>query len=103
MTIEEFQDLHGAQFGQVLRLPSFNAALVFLSLQVCESIKLLNDDQIRENAPIILADLRGRLRHEHELVSLPIPQEQPNQNLQEEYVDQVKEHFEQFEKNHPKL
>lgn len=101
MTLEEFQDLHGAQFGQVLKLPSFNAALVFLSLQVCEGIKLLTDDQIRDNAVIVLSDLRGRLRHEFELLSLPVPQQAPTEQLTEEYVDPAKEAFEQFQKNHP--
>lgn len=101
MTLEEFQDLHGAQFGQVLKLPSFNAALVFLSLQVCEEIKQKTDTEIRDNAVIILADLRGRLRHEFELLSLPVPQQAPMEQLVEEPVDPIQEHFEQFQKNHP--
>ena len=100
MTLEEFQDRHGTQFGQILKLPAFNEALVFLSLKVCEEVKMLNDSEIRDNAVIILSDLRGRLRHEFELLSLPVPQEAPKENLVEEYVDQVAENFDQFNQRH---
>ncbi len=100
MTREDFQQEHGRQLAQVLSLPSFNAALILLGLEVMDGICKLDDDQIRNNSAIILADIRGRLRHEKSMLSLPILTETTPTILQEEYVNAEEEAFEQFNRNH---
>ena len=104
MTREDYQQLHGQQMAQILRLPAFTQGLVLLSLEITTGITNLGDEQIKENAMLILADYRGRLRNSMNLLTLPVPEETtPVENLTEVYPDRVDEAFEQFTKSHPKL
>lgn len=102
MTRDEFQQEHGAQYGQILRLDAFTNALILLSLEITQEILRLDDNDIRNNSPILLADYRGRLKHEHALLTLPIPPEPPPAPITEEYPDRVQEAFEQFNQIHKK-
>lgn len=94
MTLEEFQQEHGAEWSKIVNSCSFTQGMIFLSLEATAYIKNLSDEQIKNDAPIILADLRGRMRHEAELFALPIITSDAPPDLQEEYTDPVKENFE---------
>lgn len=75
--------------------------MFLLSLEITEGIARLDDSQIKDNAAIILADIRGRLRHEKAMLTLPvITTDEMATPLAEEYVDQAAEAFEQFKRNH---
>lgn len=97
MTREDFQKDHGKQWAQIVRAPSFQQGMVFLSIQELERIKNLTDEQISTNAVTILSDLRGRLRHEAELMSLPtIEDAVTNDPVSDgKYASQEEEFFQQ--------
>jgi len=96
MTLEEFHKAHGPAWARITNLPSFTQGMIFLSLQHTEQIKNLTDEQISMNAVTILAELRGRLRMEAELMALPTMEEPaPFNPLREDYVDAEKEAFEE--------
>lgn len=92
--LEEFQKKHGRAWAKIIELPSFNAGMVHLSIQAMETIKRLSDQEIKDNSAIILADLRGRLRHETELFSLPVLIEpEVTDDVREDYPNSIDEHF----------
>lgn len=98
--IDEFLQKHGAEFSRILRNPSFNAGMILLTLRVMDGIKNLTDDEITRNSLVILSDIRGRLRHETEILSLPVPPEEIDLNeVQEEYVDQIAENFQETQRS----
>lgn len=97
--LDEFLQKHGAEFSKILRNPSFNAGMILLTLRVMEGVKNLSDDEITRNSLVILSDIRGRLRHETEILSLPTPPEELDVNeVQEEYVDQITENFQESQR-----
>ncbi len=90
--LEEFQKTHGPQWAKILRMSSFNAGMIYLSVQLMERIRGLSDDEISRNSVVLLSDLRGRLLHESELISLPVPEEPIGTgDIQENYPDAVEE------------
>lgn len=102
-TLEEFQKTHGEAFAHILQNPAFNAGMIHLSIGLMNTIKRLTDDQITNNAVVILSDLRGRLLHETALFTLALPPEPEGKHeLQEEYPVAVEEQFAEFQRSHPK-
>ncbi len=101
--LQEFQKTHGQQWQKIVGMRSFNEGLILLNVAATEAIRQLTDDEISRNAVTILSDLRGRLRHEHALLSLPVPKEpMPTNDIREDYADAVEEAFQEHErlKNH---
>lgn len=102
-TLEEFQNLHGEAFAHILANPAFNAGMIHLSIDLMNSIKRLSDEQITNNAVVILSDLRGRLLHETAFYTLALtPEPAGKTDLQEEYPLAIDEEFEKFTRNQPK-
>lgn len=94
--IEEFHKKHGPMWARIANISSFTEGLIFLSLQHTERIKNLEDHEITTNAVTILAELRGRLRMEAELLALPTLEEQvPVQTLREEYPNSEQEAYDE--------
>ncbi len=99
MTIQEFHKKHGPAWARIANISSFTEGLIFLSLQHTEQIKQLTDEQITSNSVMILAELRGRLRFEAELMALPTMEESvPTPVLREDYVDSEQEAFTEYER-----
>lgn len=99
MTRDDFQKAHGLQWAKIIGMRSFSEGMVLLSIELMENIKNLSDQQIREDASIILADLRGRLQHESALFDLPVIHEQSaSGEIQTEYVDQEEEFHKQHQR-----
>ena len=98
--LEEFQKAHGQQWGKILGMSSFNAGMIHLAIQAMEGIRNLSDDEITRNAAIILSDLRGRLRHESELLSLPVIVDEPVKldELAPDYPDAQQEAYDEFQR-----
>ena len=70
-----------------------------ISLNTLERIASLTDIEITQNSVTILADLRGQLRHENALLSLPVVAEPVTQvEVREEPVDQVEESFKEHKR-----
>lgn len=101
--LEEFQQAHGQQWALILQNPAFSAGMLHLNIQLIEYIKNLSNEQIRNDAPVILADIRGKLLHEHALFSLPII-EPPvvTGEVATEYPNSVDENFDEIERRKPK-
>lgn len=102
MNLEEFQALHGEAFAHILNNPAFSAGMIHLTIATTNRLKNLTDQEIRDNAAVILSDLRGRLRHEAELIALAVPPE-PNGlgDPMEDYPDGIEEHFKETQRNKP--
>lgn len=101
--LEEFQQAHGQQWALILQNPAFSAGMIFLSIRTIEGIKNISDDEIERNSKIILADLRGRLRHEAEQFALSIRVEpMTTGEPTTEYPDSVEENFAEMELRKPK-
>lgn len=93
---EQFQKQHGREWASIINQPSFNAGMVHLSVEALDRIRRLTDEEIRENSIIILSDLRGRLWHETELLSLPVIIEAaPTGDIAEEYPNSVDELYQE--------
>lgn len=100
--LEEFQAKHGEAFSSILNNPAFSAGMIFLSIQLTQRIKMLEDHEITQNSVTLLADFRGRLRHESDLISLAVPPEPVGKNdLMENYPNSVEEQFEEHQRNNP--
>lgn len=102
MTLEEFQAKHGEAFAYILSNPAFSAGMIFLTIDVMNTIKRLTDEQITSNSVVLLADLRGRLLHETALFTLAVPPEpQGKTELREDYPNAVDEQAEEFLRSNP--
>ena len=65
-----FQKQWGAQWSTAIRSPMFQTAIVLLNLRKLKGITNLSDDEIAKNGNLLLADLRGHLKHEEDLMTL---------------------------------
>lgn len=102
MTTEEFQAQYGEDFARILNSPAFSAGMIHLTIAVTNRVKNLSDEEIQRNSVTILSDLRGRLRHESELIALAIPPEPSIAgDIREEYVDAINEQFAEHQRNNP--
>lgn len=70
--LEQFQQDHGAQWNQIIDSPAFGAAMLYLNTQKITSITQLSDDDIEARGKLVLADLRGHLNHENDLMRLHV-------------------------------
>src|SRR5437667_9728618 len=68
--LEEFQAAYGNDWIQIIQTPAFRSAMQLLNVQKMESITNLPNEQIEKNGREILADLRGHLQHENNLLIL---------------------------------
>lgn len=100
--LREFQAKYGAAWKQVVDSPIFQAAAQFLRNRKTDTISLLSEEQVEKNGREYLADLRGFLQHEnqllslHELTDFTIPFEEPEDYIspeQEAELDQMKSKF----------
>jgi len=89
--LKSFQDEHGEQWNAITQHPAFAAALSFLNLQKIIRIAVLTDEEIEKNGSLIVADLRGHLNHENDLLALGTKQDLTFQNLPETYPDPASE------------
>lgn len=94
-TLTAFQKQHGAAYGQLVRSPAFQAALQLLNLRKIERISSLSDLEIETSGKLILADLRGHLSHENDLMSLHVQQETELSDLGPETYPDPEEEIEQ--------
>src|SRR5215469_8408748 len=68
--LENLQKKYGPEIQKMLRTAALQNALSFLNLRKLEYIANLSDDDIKDHAQTILADLRGHLKHEYDLVNI---------------------------------
>ncbi len=94
-----FQHSHGEAWAKIIQSEAFSAGMIHLSVKALNDIRLLTDEQITGNSVVILANLRGMLRHESQLFDLPIVQEDTGiPDLPTEYPDQIDELFEEHQR-----
>ena len=68
--LKEWQARFAADWIRYINHPSFQAGIQFLRNRKLERVALLNEEQIEKNGRELLADLRGYLQHENELLTL---------------------------------
>lgn len=94
--IEEFKKAHGQQWGKIVNMSSFNAGMVLLSVKMMTKVRSYTDEQIHQHGSILLAELRGWMTHEAELMGLPaLEQPKQTEEVHEQYVNQIDENFEE--------
>ena len=69
--LAEFQKAYGAALLQITQSTPFREAMYLLNKAKLASITGLTNEHIEKNGREILADLRGHLKHEDDLMSLP--------------------------------
>jgi len=70
--LEIFQRDHGDQWNSIIEHPSFGAAMQFLNARKINEVSQLSDEDIEAKGKLILADLRGHLNHENDLMRLSV-------------------------------
>lgn len=97
--LKRFQDRYGADWSLIVGGAPFAAAMTLLNLEKIGAIAELTDDEIATRGQIILADLRGHLKHENALLGLHEVKKFVFQNLPaEEYRDPAQEAHEEAER-----
>lgn len=90
--LAKFQEEHGEQWNAITQSPSFSAAMSYLNLAKIQEITLLTDENIESYGKLILADLRGHLKHEHDLYTLAVkPNLDFNSVIPETYPNPIDE------------
>jgi hypothetical protein len=90
--LENFQREHGDQWTSITQHPAFSAAMSLLNLRKIAGVAVLTDEQIEKDGKLILADLRGHLSHENDLINLSTAQEFVfGEPLRETYPDPATE------------
>jgi hypothetical protein len=67
---EEFQKKYGPDYAKTIHEPAFTDAMLLLNLEKLDRIANLPDEEIEKFSREILADLRGHLKHELDLMML---------------------------------
>jgi hypothetical protein len=67
---EEFQKKYGPDYAKTIHQPAFTDAMLLLNLEKLDRIANLPDEEIEKHSREILADLRGHLKHEVDLMML---------------------------------
>jgi hypothetical protein len=67
---EEFQKKYGPDYAKTIHQPAFTDAMLLLNLEKLDRIVNLSDEEIEKHSREILADLRGHLKHELDLMML---------------------------------
>lgn len=94
--LEDFQRDHGDQWASITQHPAFGAAMSLLNLRKIAGIATLSDEQIASTGTLVLADLRGHLNHENDLINLSAAKEFVfGEPLRESYPDPATELAEQ--------
>lgn len=97
--LKDFQGSHGADWSRIVGTPAFAAALALAHKELLDPITHLTDDEIATRGTVILADLRGNLRHETMLLGLHERKEFAFGQLPgEEYYPPDKEALEEAER-----
>ena len=100
--LKQFQAKYGAILKQIVESPAYQAGTQFLRNRKMERISLLSEAEIEKNGREYLADLRGYLQHEDELLKLPemtdftLPFEEPDEYIspeQEAEQDKLRQKF----------
>jgi hypothetical protein len=90
--LDNFQKEHGDQWATITQHPAFGAAMSFLNLRKIAGIAALTDEQIESSGKLVLADLRGHLNHENDLINLATAQDFVfGEPLRETYPDPAEE------------
>lgn len=90
--LARFQKQFGAQWSLLVGSREFAAAMTLLNVEKIRAIAELSDEEIATRGTIILADLRGHLKHENALLGLHEVKKFVFQNLpSEEYTDPAEE------------
>jgi hypothetical protein len=69
--LQDFQKAYGAQLLAITQSTPFREAMYLLNKAKLNGITGLSNEAIERNGREILADLRGHLKHEDDLMSLP--------------------------------
>lgn len=102
--LQEFQQAYGPDWLRIVQSAPFKAGLLLLNIRKLDSITTLTNGDIEKNGREILADLRGHMKHENDLMSLHTMQdfvlhgEEPEEYFSPEQVaemEMVKERFRQ--------
>ena len=84
--LQEFQKAYGSQFLAITQSPAFREAMFLLNRVKLNGLTNLTDEAIEKNGREILADLRGHLKHEDDLLTLHSRTEEfPGEELEEYY------------------
>lgn len=100
-SLEEFQKAYGAQWLQIVQSTPFREAMYLLNKVKHDQITNLSDDDIEKNGREILADLRGHLKHEDNLLTLhsrteEFPTEEVEEYLSPEQIAEIEMMREKF-------
>lgn len=97
--LERFQKQFAPDWSLIVGGAPFAAAMTLLNVEKIRAIAELTDDEIATRGQIILADLRGHLKHENALLGLHEVKKFVFQNLPaEEYRDPAQEAHEEAER-----
>ncbi len=94
--LTSLQKQYGPELARIARTPAFLAAMQYLNAQKMDHIAALSDMEIAQSGVMILADLRGHLQHENELMTLHLRKDTELPDLgEEQYPDPIEEAAEQ--------
>lgn len=100
MNHEEFLKAHGQEWGEVVQGAPFMQALSIMALSNLEYIRTLSDEQVKNDAVMILSALRATLKFEKGLYALAaVPVESNSEDLRTEYPNQIEENYQQHQLN----
>lgn len=92
----DFLKANGGEWVSIIQSRSFMDGMTLLSLERLEKIRSLSNQEIKDDAVIILSELRGALQHEADLFNLAQPpEEQAEDPTAPEYVDSIQENWEE--------
>jgi hypothetical protein len=73
--LQEFKKKHGQAYAKLVSSEAFKEAMFLLNVEEMNKVITLSDEDIKSHGPELLADLRGHLRHENNLMNLHIKKE----------------------------
>lgn len=100
--LDEFQQAYGPDWLRIVQSAPFKAGLLLLNIRKLDSITSLTNEQIEQNGREILADLRGHMILETDLMSLHTMKESglPTEETEEYFsptqvaeMEMIKERF----------
>lgn len=108
LNLKQFQAKHARAWKRILDSPVYQAGTQFLRNRALEKVALLSEEEIEKHSREHLAELRGILRHENDLESLPdmtdftIPFEEPEVPMAPEQVVEIEHQIEAFQQQNQK-
>lgn len=103
-TLKEFKAGHGNEWHIIVNSPAFKAAMLLLNIRKLNTLTTLSNEDIEQHGREILADLRGHLQHENDLVSLhtkedfSLPYEEPEDYYSPEQIAELESIKDRFRK-----